>query len=399
MDRADVVILGAGAAGLFCAGSLAGQGLRVVVIDHAAAPGEKIRISGGGRCNFTNLATSHDRFLSQVPRFCASVLAGYKPQDFVALVDRAGIAWHEKTQGQLFCDGKATQIVRMLVDRMAPALLRLGTAVHDIRPDQGGLVVDTDAGPVATPRVVLATGGRSIPKMGATGVAHDIAARLGHRIVTPRPGLVPLTFAEQALHLTRPLAGVSVEAVARAGRAAFRDGLLFTHRGLSGPAILQVSSFWAPGDEIAIDLAPDADASAILRAAKRDGGRGRVAGALARLVPDRLAAVIADEAGLPAARLADQPDARLDALGRRVNDWRLRPVGSEGWRTAEVTVGGVDCRDLDARTLESRRVPGLHIVGEAVDVTGWLGGYNFQWAWASGHAAARAILHARTAVS
>ncbi|WP_134725812.1 NAD(P)/FAD-dependent oxidoreductase [Paracoccus luteus] len=399
MEHADIVILGAGAAGLFCADSLAGQGLRVVVIDHARAPGEKIRISGGGRCNFTNLATSHDRFLSQVPRFCASVLAGYRPQDFVALVDRAGIAWHEKTQGQLFCDGKATQIVRMLVDRMGDASLRLGTAVRDISAGGGGLIVDTDASPIAAGRVVLATGGRSIPKMGATGVAYDIAARLGHRIVTPRAGLVPLTFAEQALHLTRPLAGVSVAAAVRAGRTAFRDGLLFTHRGLSGPAILQASSFWSPGDELAIDLAPDDDAAAALNAAKRQGGRGQVAGALARLLPERLASAIADEAGLAAARLADQPDARLNALGRRVNDWRIRPVGSEGWRTAEVTVGGVDCRDLDARTLESRRVAGLHIIGEAVDVTGWLGGYNFQWAWASGHAAARAILRAGPGVS
>ncbi|HRO14913.1 MAG TPA: aminoacetone oxidase family FAD-binding enzyme [Paracoccus sp. (in: a-proteobacteria)] len=394
MEHADVVILGAGAAGLFCAGGLAGQGLRVVLLDHAADPGEKIRISGGGRCNFTNLATVHDRFISDTPRFCASALAGFRPQDFVALVDAAGIAWHEKTLGQLFCDGKATQIVRMLLDRMGPAELRAGVGVRGVTAEAGRLVVQSDSGAIAASRVVVATGGRSIPKMGATGIGYDIAARTGHRIVEPRPGLVPLTFAEQALHLCRPLAGVSVTAQAQAQGPAFRDGLLFTHRGLSGPAILQISSYWRPGEEIRLDLAPSTDAATALKQAKRQGRRVQVAGALARLLPDRLAAAIATESGLAEARLADQPDARLDELGRRVNDWRLKPVGSEGWRTAEVTVGGVDCRDLNAKTMESRRVRGLHFIGEVVDVTGWLGGYNFQWAWASAHAAAKAILTA-----
>lgn len=389
MDRADVVILGAGAAGLFCAGSLAGHGLRVVVLDHAKKPGEKIRVSGGGRCNFTNLATSHDRFLSATPRFCASALAGFRPQDFVALVDAAGIGWHEKAAGQLFCDGKATQIVDLLMRRIAGAELRPGVSVIAVTPD---LVVQTSAGALQAGRVVVATGGRSIPKMGASGVGYAIAQATGHRIVTPRPGLVPLTFAEQELRTTAPLAGLAVGAAVRTGRTGFRDGLLFTHRGLSGPSILQVSSYWEPGQPLSVDLAPETDTATMLMAAKRAGGRSHIATALATILPERLAAAIAAEQGFAEQRLADQPDRRLAALGERVNAWEVRPVGSEGWRTAEVTVGGVDCRDLDARTLESRRVKGLHFIGEVVDVTGWLGGYNFQWAWASGHAAARAIV-------
>lgn len=400
LGGAEVVILGAGAAGLFCAGSLAGQGLRVVVLDHARDPGEKIRISGGGRCNFTNLGTSHQTFLSEMPRFCASALAGCRPEDFVALVDRAGIAWHEKAQGQLFCDGRATQIVRMLLDRMDGAELRTGVAVTGVTPG-ATLRVETSAGPIGATHVVVATGGKSIPKMGATGIGYDIAQATGHRIVETRPGLVPLTFAQQDLRLCAPLSGVAVAAraalpAARALRRpaiAFDDQLLFTHRGLSGPAILQISSYWRAGEELALDLCPG-DLGRVLRQARREGGRMQVATALGRLLPERLATAITDEEGLAGARLADQSDARLDALARRVHDWRIRPVGTEGYRTAEVTVGGVDCRDLDARTMASRHVAGLHFIGEVVDVTGWLGGYNFQWAWASGHAAARAILGA-----
>lgn len=400
---ADVIILGAGAAGLFCAGSLSGSGLRVLLLDHARAPGEKIRISGGGRCNFTNLATSYDRFLSAVPRFCASALAGFSPRDFVALVDRAGIAWHEKTQGQLFCDGKASQIVELLLRRCDSAELRRGVEVKALTAVSCGYQVETATGPVRAPQVVVATGGRSIPKMGATGIGYAIAEATGHRLVAPRPGLVPLTFADQLLVETAPLAGVALPAraglsgVAGArGRARFEDALLFTHRGLSGPAILQISSFWQPGDTLALDLAPGVDVMAGLRAARGQGGRGQVATALARLVPARLADVVTAELGLTGARLADQGNAVLDKLARRLSEWHLRPVGSEGWRTAEVTVGGVDCRDLDARSLQSRRAPGLYFIGEVVDVTGWLGGYNFQWAWASAEAAARAI---RTAAS
>ena len=397
--NADVVILGAGAAGMFCAGSLAGLGLRVIVLDHARAAGEKIRISGGGRCNFTNLATQHDRFLSDTPRFCASALAGYTPQDFVALVDRAGIAWHEKTQGQLFCDGKSTQIIRMLANRMGAAELRLGNAVRAVDRAATGWVVRTDGGSVTARHVVVATGGKSIPKMGATGIGYDIATATGHRIVPTRPGLVPLTFADQDLARTAPLAGVSLSAQVRQtarppkGRRAalFRDQLLFTHRGLSGPAILQISSYLQPGEQLALDLCPGTDVAAAMRAARGQGGRVQLGTALARLLPDRLAVALTDELGLSGARLADLSDARLADVGTRVNDWRIRPVGSEGYRTAEVTVGGVDCGDLDARTMQSRHAPGLWFIGEVVDVTGWLGGYNFQWAWASAHAAARAI--------
>jgi predicted Rossmann fold flavoprotein len=391
MDQVDVVILGAGAAGLFCAGDAVGRGLSTVVIEHAARPGEKIRISGGGRCNFTNLATGRERFLSENARFCASALAGFTPQDFVDLVDRAGIAWHEKTLGQLFCDGKATQIIDLLLKRMQGAELRLGTAVTGVERQGEGFLVATSDGPIRARQVVVATGGKSIPKMGATGIGYDIARGFGLRLVETRPGLVPLTFAEQDLDLCRPLAGVSVEAGIAHGGGRFRDALLFTHRGLSGPVILQISSFWRPGEAITVDLAPGQDVAAELKAARGQAGRVAVATALARLLPDRLAQAIAGEAGLTEARLADQPNAVLDRLAARVNRWSLRPVGSEGYRTAEVTLGGVDTRDLDAKTLQARAVPGLFFIGECVDVTGWLGGYNFQWAWASARAAGRAL--------
>lgn len=390
MEQADLVILGAGAAGLFCAGSAMAQGRRVVVLDHAATPAEKIRISGGGRCNFTNLATAPDRFLSGNPRFAASALARYRPQAFVDLVDRAGIAWHEKTLGQLFCDGKATQITAMLLDRMAGAELRLETRIDGVARQGEGFVVATSGGAIAAPRVVVATGGKSIPKIGATGLAYDLARQFGLRLVETRPALVPLTFAEQDLALCRPLAGLSVEARISHGGGAFRDALLFTHRGLSGPVILQISSFWQAGEALTIDLAPDRDIAAALKTARAGAGRAQVGTVLAQMLPDRLAQAVVAEIGLAQARLADQPNARLDALGARINRWQVRPVGTEGYRTAEVTLGGVDTRDLDARSMQARQVPGLAFIGECVDVTGWLGGYNFQWAWASADAAGRA---------
>lgn len=354
MEKVDTVILGAGAAGLFCAGSIlaaGGQG-RVLVLDHARKPGEKIRISGGGRCNFTNLATAPDRFLSQNPRFAASALAGFSAAEFVAMVDRAGIAWHEKTLGQLFCDGRAQQIIDMLLNRMRGAELRLQTTVEAVTPDaDGGFTVQSSGGALRAQHVVVATGGKSIPKMGASGIGYDIARSFGLGLVAPRAGLVPLTFAEQELDRCRPLAGLSVTAEARHGRGKrptrFRDGLLFTHRGLSGPAILQISSFWQPGDDIAVDLAPDTDIAAALRALRGESGRIAPATALARWLPGRLAEAIAADCGLQGARLADQGNAVLEGLGARVNRWQLRPVGSEGWRTAEVTVGGVDTAALD----------------------------------------------------
>lgn len=398
MEHVDVLILGAGAAGLFCAGSLAGQGLRVVVLEHGRAAGEKIRISGGGRCNFTNLATASDRFLSATPRFCASALAGFTPADFVALVDAARIAWHEKTEGQLFCDGSAKQIISMLTARMKGAELRLGVSVTGITEGTPH-VVQTSDGAISATQVVVATGGKSIPKMGATGIGYSIAETTGHQLIETRPGLVPLTFAEQDLRRTAPLAGVSLDVAVKTQAAVkkgqkpplFHDKMLFTHRGLSGPAILQISSFWQPGEGITLNLAPQVDVGQQLRQAKRESGKAQLSTALSRLLPARFAAAITDELGLTEARLAEQPDRVLDTIAARVNQWQINPVGSEGYRTAEVTVGGVDCKDLDARTMESRRVPGLYFIGEVVDVTGWLGGYNFQWAWASGHAAAEAI--------
>lgn len=391
MEHVDILILGAGAAGLFCAGSALAQGRRVLVLDHTAHPGEKIRISGGGRCNFTNLAAAPDRFLSANPRFAASALARFRPQDFLTLVDTAGIAWHEKTQGQLFCDGKATQITDMLIQRMRGAELRLSAPLGNIVHEGGKFLVEANGIRIATSRLIVATGGKSIPKMGATGLAYDIARQFGLRLVETRAGLVPLAFAEQDLALCRPLAGVSVEAQISHGRGRFRDALLFTHRGLSGPVILQISSFWCPGEALCIDLAPDLDLAGELRRLRGEGGRITVAGTLSRFLPERLAAAITAEAGLDEARLADQPNRVLDGLGRRINAWAVRPVGTEGYRTAEVTLGGIDTRDLDAHNLEARQVPGLHFIGECVDVTGWLGGYNFQWAWASADAAGKAI--------
>lgn len=363
-----------------------------MVLDHARKPGEKIRISGGGRCNFTNLASEPARFVSQNPRFCASALARFKPTQFVDLVDRAGIAWHEKTLGQLFCDGKSTQITDMLLQRMKGAELRMECAVTGVEHSGDRFVVQTDAGPVSAGAVVVATGGKSIPKMGATGIGYDIARDFGIRCHETLPGLVPLTFAEQDLSLARPLAGLSVEARIAHGGAVFQDALLFTHRGLSGPVILQISSFWRPGDVLNIDLAPGLDLAAGLRQQRAEAGRVAVATALGRSLPDRLAQAIVEELGLMGGRLADQPNKVLDAVAQRVHRWQVRPVGTEGYRTAEVTLGGVDTRDLDAKTMQARKVPGLHFIGECVDVTGWLGGYNFQWAWASADAAGRAAL-------
>lgn len=397
MEQFDTIILGAGAAGLFCAGSLlaTAPGHRVLVLDHARHPGQKIRISGGGRCNFTNLATNRERFLSQNPRFCASALSGFSPQAFVAIVDSAGIAWHEKTLGQLFCDGSARQIIDMLLHRMRGAVLRLETSISAVDRRAEEFVVSTSRGTLTCRHLVVATGGRSIPKMGATGIGYEIAAQFGLGLIAPRAGLVPLTFAEQDLDLCKPLSGLSVEAEVSHGsnRAAprFRDGLLFTHRGLSGPAILQISSFWQPGETISANLLPEGDVGAALREMRGQAGRIAVSTALGRLLPSRLADAIIADLNLTEARLADQPNRRLDEIAARVHAWHLRPVGSEGWRTAEVTVGGVDTRALEARSLQARAVPGLYFIGEVVDVTGWLGGYNFQWAWASAHAAAGAI--------
>ncbi|MGC1488830.1 MAG: NAD(P)/FAD-dependent oxidoreductase [Albidovulum sp.] len=387
MQSWDVIVLGAGGAGMICAGEAARRGRRVLVLDHARAPGEKIRISGGGRCNFTNLSLAPERFLSQNPRFALSALNRFTPADFIARVDRAGIAWHEKTLGQLFCDQSAKQIVAMLTDEMAQAgaQLRLAAKIGAVRHD-AGFVVETDQGDFRSSALVVATGGKSIPKMGATGLGYLIAEQFGLPIVATRPALVPLTFGAHELEDWKPLAGVSVNACVSHGRIGFTEGLLFTHRGLSGPSILQVSSYWREGDEVIVDLAEGQDVARALKTARGTSGKVSLAKALARHIPEKLAQTVLERLGV-SGNLADHGNAVLDAVAAAVQHWRVRPVGSEGYRTAEVTLGGVDTRALDAKTMQARTVPGLFFVGEVVDVTGWLGGYNFQWAWSSGWAA------------
>jgi len=388
MRSCDVLVLGAGAAGLFAAAEAARRGRSVIVVDHMPVPGEKIRISGGGRCNFTNLATAPDRFLSENPRFAVSALSRFTAHDFVARVDRAGIAWHEKTLGQLFCDGSARQIVDLLVSdlRAAGGTLALSTAVEAVSRTAEGFVVRTNAGAITAQSLVVATGGKSIPKIGASGFGYRLAEEFGLQITPTRPALVPLTFAEQDLTAIRPLAGVALPARVSAGRGRFEEPVLFTHRGLSGPAILQISSFWREGEEVMADLLPGRDILAELASLRQEAGRQAVSNVLARFLPDRVAAWACRRAGL-SGRLADQPRAALARLAEAVHAWRIRPVGSEGYRTAEVTLGGVDTRALSSRDMQVRGVPGLFFVGEVVDVTGWLGGYNFQWAWSSGWAA------------
>ena len=388
MKQVDVIVLGAGAAGLMAGIEAARRGRRVLVVDHAARAGEKIRISGGGRCNFTNLGIAADRFLSKNPRFALSALKRYTQWDFIARMDAAGIAWHEKTLGQLFCDGSAKEVVALLTGDLAAAggELWLSCALGSVRRAGTGFVVETARGPVLAASVIVATGGKSIPKMGATGFGYQLAESFGLPLVETRPALVPLTFAEQELSWMAPLAGVALPARVGCGRVAFDEAVLFTHRGLSGPAILQISSYWREGQAIGLDLCPGVDVAAALRGAKQENGRALLRSHLARMVPEKLARHIEADLGLEAP-LGTLSNVVLDQVARQMRDWPLRPVGSEGYRTAEVTLGGVDTDALDARTMEAKGVPGLYFVGEVVDVTGWLGGYNFQWAWSSGWAA------------
>jgi predicted Rossmann fold flavoprotein len=392
MEWRDVVVIGAGAAGMMCAAVAGGRGRSVVVLDLARAPGEKIRISGGGRCNFTNRGASPAQFLSGNPHFCISALSRYTAADFIALVDRHGIAWHEKTLGQLFCDGSATQIVAMLRDEMARAgaQLRLGVSVQAVQKTGRGFSLALASGEtLECGALVVATGGKSIPRMGATDFGYRLAQQFGLALTETRPGLVPLTFGGALLEQAAALSGVAVPARVGCGKARFEEALLFTHRGLSGPAILQVSSFWREGMEIAVDLLPGADAGAILRAARQENGKASAHTVLANLLPRRLAKAVADGPDYAGA-LGGLSDVRLAHLGRSVNDWRVVPSGTEGYRTAEVTLGGVDTAGLDSRTMQAKAVPGLYFIGEVVDVTGWLGGYNFQWAWSSGWCAGMA---------
>jgi predicted Rossmann fold flavoprotein len=382
----DAIILGAGAAGLMCAAIAGQRGRRVLLLDHAPEVGKKILISGGGRCNFTNIHTAPDRYLSANPHFAKSALGRYTAQDFLALVERHRIAWHEKTLGQLFCDGSARQIVDMLLDECARGQveIRTGRPVAEVTHADGRYRVGDDEAAA----LVIATGGPSIPKMGATGFAYDLARRFSLKVVEPRPALVPLTLPpDQALF--RELSGVATDVIARAGKAAFPEAALFTHRGLSGPAILQISSYWRHGEPIHIDFLPDRPANWLVEA-KRARPRTTLRKTLAEALPDRLAETLAEQLALPG-ELANLPDRKLQEAERRLAGWPFLPGGTEGFAKAEVTIGGISTADLSSQTMEARKVPGLYAIGEAVDVTGWLGGYNFQWAWASGWAAAQVL--------
>ena len=387
----DAIVLGAGAAGLFCAARMGQAGQRVAVLDHAAKPAEKVRISGGGRCNFTNLETAANRFISQNPHFAKSALARYTPWDFTSLMAAHGLTWHEKTLGQLFCDQKSGAIIQMLLDELAKGQgdLRLGTQITAVTHADGVFRVETPDGAFAAPKLVVATGGLSIPKMGASGLAYDIARQFGHDIVPTRAALVPFVFTGADHEDFSSISGVACDVRAAAGGAAFEEAMLFTHRGLSGPAILQISSYWQPGEAVALTLLPGTDIAGQLKETKQGRPMLTLASALEGLLAKRLADLVLRREGLsPTARLADQSHATLEGLAASLTNWQVRPAGTEGYRTAEVTAGGVDTAGLSSRSLESRHVPGLHFIGECVDVTGWLGGYNFQWAWASAAAAA-----------
>ncbi|HEX4179298.1 MAG TPA: NAD(P)/FAD-dependent oxidoreductase [Caulobacteraceae bacterium] len=391
MERFDVAVIGAGAAGMMCAIEAGKRGRRVLVVELGQAPGEKIRISGGGRCNFTNIHCAPEAFLSGNPRFCISALSRYRPADFIALIERHGVAYHEKTLGQLFCDGSARQIVDLLLGEMrAQAVtLRLGVSAEAVEKTDDGFRLMVEGRPVQCQSLVIATGGKSIPKMGATGFGYDIAARFGVAVGPTRPALVPLTFEVGMLERLKPLVGVALPVRASSGRTRFDEAILFTHRGLSGPAILQISSFWREGGEIQIDMAPGEDLFETLRQARARTGRQAAQTILAASLPKRLAQRICEAQGATGP-VGDLSDKRLRALADAVQAWRVKPVGSEGYRTAEVTLGGVDTAGLDSRTMRAKAVPGLYFIGEVVDVTGWLGGYNFQWAWASGWCAGQA---------
>jgi predicted Rossmann fold flavoprotein len=396
MQAFDVVVVGAGAAGLFCAGIAGQRGLRVLLLDHAAKVAEKIRISGGGRCNFTNRDATPAQFLSRNPAFCRSALARYTPADFIVLVQRHGIAFHEKHRGQLFCDDSAEQIIAMLLAECAAGAVThwQPCSVGAVRQVEGGFELDTARGPVRASRVVVATGGLPVPKIGASDWGLRLARQFGHGVVEPRPALVPLTFDSSSWEPFAALAGLSLEVQIDTGegkaRGRFVEDLLFTHRGLSGPAVLQISSYWQPGTPLTVALAP-ATLADTLRQAK-SSSRRHIGNELALHLPERLAHTWLQLQNLPAQRpLPEVRDRDLAQLATSLARWQLLPTGTEGWRKAEVMAGGVDTHELDSQSLASRRVPGLHFIGEVVDVTGWLGGYNFQWAWASAAACARGL--------
>lgn len=392
VNQYDVVIAGAGAAGMMCAIEAGKRGRSVLIIDHAKTPGEKIRISGGGRCNFTNTRTAPANFLSKNPRFCISALRRYTQQNFIDLVKQHRIAFHEKTLGQLFCDGSSTQIVDLLVTEMAKAgvTVRLQTEIAHVGKADTGFVLQTSTGPIECTSFVVATGGKSIPKMGATGFGYRVAEQFDIGVTEVRPGLVPLTFDQQAMQRIKPLSGIAVDATVSHGKTRFEEALLFTHRGLSGPSILQISSYWREGDEIEIGLLPNVDIFEALKAARAKAGKQAPQTVLAHHLPKRLAQDMAER--VPhGGTLAECSDKHLRAIEAGVKAWRIKPAGSEGYRTAEVTLGGVDTNGLESKTMQAKSVEGLYFIGEAVDVTGWLGGYNFQWAWSSGWCAGQYV--------
>ncbi|WP_299191772.1 NAD(P)/FAD-dependent oxidoreductase [uncultured Erythrobacter sp.] len=391
VEHYDGIILGGGAAGLMCAARAGQRGLRVVVLEKAEKPGKKILISGGGRCNFTNVHTSPANFLSANPHFAKSALARYTPKDFLALVEKHGIEWHEKTLGQLFCDGRATQIVEMLLAECPDTVdVICGAEVSAVIKEGDSFAVSARGRHFAAPALVIATGGPSIPQMGATGYAYDLARQFGLKVVEPRPALVPFTLGGEDV-LFRELSGVSAPVRAGTGKskASFAEAALFTHKGLSGPAILQVSSYWRSGEEVAITFLPDASADWLIDL-KRANPRATLRSALRDVLPDRLADALAERIGIER-EFGNVPDKVLRAAAERLADWRFTPNGTEGFAKAEVTIGGISTAELSSRTMEAKNVRGLYAIGEAVDVTGWLGGYNFQWAWASGVAAGDSI--------
>jgi predicted Rossmann fold flavoprotein len=381
----DVIVIGAGAAGLMCAIEAGKRGQKVLVIDHAKRIGEKIRISGGGRCNFTNLETSPKNFLSSNPHFFKSALKQFDQWSFIDMVAKHAIAYHEKTLGQLFCDGKSVEIIDMLLTEASEAsvVIKADTEVSSIAKTANGFSLSSTYGELASKSLVVACGGKSIPKIGATGFGYQIASQFGHELIESRPGLVPLTFTDELLEFCRDLAGLSVDAVVSFGKVSFREGLLFTHRGLSGPSILQISSYWREGSPIQVNLTPGQNLSEALLNAKLDESKVDLVSFLSRSLPKRLAVKLAARENL-SGRLAEISDKKLRQFGELVNCWNLVPAGTEGYRTAEVTLGGVNTDQLLSNTMESKLTSGLFFIGEVVDVTGHLGGFNFQWAWSSG---------------
>jgi predicted Rossmann fold flavoprotein len=394
----DVIIVGAGAAGLMCAMQAGARGKRVLLLDHAKKPAEKIRISGGGRCNFTNIHTTSEHFLSENPRFCISALSRYQPQNFIELLEKHSITYHEKTLGQLFCDGSAMQIIQMLLAECAAVnvVVQLETSVQKITradPKNEGetrFSIQTSKGDYTCESLVIATGGKSIPKMGATGFGYDIARQFGLNIITPRAALVPVIFTGAMLNYVKNIAGLALDVSLKSNGKIFKEAMLFTHRGLSGPAILQISSYWKMGDSITINLAPNHDILSLLLQARKENAKQKPLSILSKILPKRLAACICEQP-FYSVKLAEISNKNLQKLADEVNAWVITPSGSEGFRTAEVTLGGVDTSALSSANCETKSVPGLYFIGEVIDVTGHLGGFNFQWAWASGYIAGQAV--------